>query len=744
MRSWQEFLALDRSQFFWTTRHRGAYACGNDRTFFLQGADPEEASYDTGNNHVITLTGVNGALQHITFFKDSYYADNIPGVWVHKGRILAGPYCFGLRMDGLDVDLSRSENLIRTDLVECVIPMTTYTLGGLTATAVAFAPISRDGLRPRGAFYTLAVENTSATRKTGEVILPTNGPFNSVMERGDNAQVDIRLAPSLTRTKTVPLDLAPGETAHVPVYLSVYGEAVAQEIRFGALYWLDETLAYYRALCGDLSFPDEPFLAEFMRRTLHQCQQCVGMAPDGALAGSSWGTNPTTYQIWMKDMYYSMLPLAQADPDLFARGVEWFARYGVRPAGVQFPGGVTHSLSNSLSSILMASQYYAATGDADFFLTRRPMVDGMRAVIEAMLASRTQADVWLFPSEWISDGLSMGDFQTGSNITAWVALIGLARILEEVFGDATTAASYRSIAARVREALLTRCVTEGPYGAQLLEGIGMGSEAMQQQMKADSLEDFKAKNAGFGVQFYAYYNRETDGPYLVHDGEETDTTLSSFYGLLPFDDPVIRNYTRFAMTEANRFYCPVSGGILWEDCTDSTFPGYVTGLSNAVDRDAFPIYFERIRALTDLDGSIWWWPYPHAAKDSSVMKRTPGKCGWASGAMLALLQHDLMGIAYDAAAGLLTLTPTDACGPFAWHNLPLGPERFDVDYDATFVRVKNRSGRTLSLRVQLAGSALSRDGQPLPSEAISYLGKPSRRAEVPLLPGETITIDVQP
>jgi hypothetical protein len=276
-----------------------------------------------------------------------------------------------------------------------------------------------------------------------------------------------------------------------------------------------------------------------------------------------------------------------------------------------------------------------------------------------------------------------------------------------------------------------------------LEGVGEGPEELRRRMKADSLEEFQKKNNAFGVQFYEFYNRKGEGAYLVHDGEETDTTLASFYGLLPFDAPVFKNYTRFAMSEHNRFYCPVSGGILWEDCTDSTFPGYVTGMANAVDESSYKKYFGRIRNLTDLDGSIWWWPYPYQARDDSVIRRDPGKCGWAAGALLALIWHDIMGVSYDGVLRRLSLKPLPALSGFRWENAPLGGARFDIECRADEISVRNLNAYAVELEAQLFGGGMALNGVETESEEREYFGKQARAVCVALLPGERAHVSVR-
>ena len=89
------------------------------------------------------------------------------------------------------------------------------------------------------------------------------------------------------------------------------------------------------------------------------------MNQEGQISGANWGSYPATSQIWMKDMYYAFLPFSILEPDLFKKGILWFLKYGIRPKGGRFDGGVYHSLTNSLSSVIMAGLYYEYTGDTN-------------------------------------------------------------------------------------------------------------------------------------------------------------------------------------------------------------------------------------------------------------------------------------------------------------------------------------------------------------------------------------------
>ncbi len=713
-----DLLLADKSRYFWCERNQGDYLSGHPESYYASGSDPEEATYDTGNNRVITNSGLDGELKTITFFKDCYYADHIPGVWVHKDKIIGGPFRFSVIVKGKEIALPKWNGRLRTDLLEGIVPLTTYYLDSIKLSVITFSPVSSDGKkRPRGAYYNIYAENISDEIQEIGIILPGVPSYQTAGDSRDNVQLSFSCSGYEDYPGIVECSLEPGEKKHLSVWISVYPCEGKDNISNESEWWLRETLGYYQNIFGTLKFPENDFLGEFFKRTLCQCTECIGITPNDELAGSSWGTYPTTSQIWMKDLYYSILPLIQMEPELIKKGILWFAKYGVRPKGYQFKGGVSHSLSNSLSGIFLAGRYYSVTGDKKFFTENPELIKGYNRIIEEMLKSRKEEEVWLFPSEWVSDGLSVGDYHTGSNIMAWASLMAAARLLREIYDDVEHAEYYESIAGKVKEFIFELCVADGPYGLQLTEATGDGPKELRKKMKADSYAEFLEKQKGFGVQFFEFFNLKKEGePYMVHDGEETDTTLIPYYGMALRDNLLLRNYTRFAMTKDNRFYSPVSKGILWENCSDATFPGYITGLSNTKDRQSFNYYFEIIKKLTDLDGSIWWWPYPHGSKDSNIMKREPGKCGWASGAFIAYFINDIMGLMYEGNVRRLHVKPLNTTGGYDWRKAVFGYAKFNIIYNEKLLIIENLNEYEITIDVQLFGRKMLLNGNELQAE----------------------------
>jgi len=335
----------------------------------------------------------------------------------------------------------------------------------------------------------------------------------------------------------------------------------------------------------------------------------------------------------------------------------------------------------------LAAQYYAATGDREFF-TRDPEIYArLKWLIDGAMRLRV-GKTWLLDSKLISDGPAAGDYHTGSNVFAWYCLTGFARIAEEVMKDSKSAASCRKAADGIKNDLLKHNVIDGPFGKQYVEGVNTDGKLPMHKPSIGGIEGAK------------------DIPYLAHDGEESDTTLASFYGFTSYDDPALHNYKRFSLSEHNVIYLKEFGGILWEHST--TFPGYVSGL--AATRDAATMsgpegYLTRIRRLTDLDGSIWWWPYHNfstSCRDVDHPVRGVGKCGWGSGVFSCLFISQFLGLSYDAPTKTLDFRPFSPSSDFEWKRFRLGTSVFSASFkrecSKATLRVTNHNDSAVTVR----------------------------------------------
>ncbi|GGG13061.1 glycoside hydrolase [Paenibacillus albidus] len=678
-----EALLQPRSRHFGVVYQNGSYTANDPLSFFARKLPDPELTFDFSNNKTLVNVYANGSIKNITVYNGSYSSDNIPGVWMCKDFRAAGPYAFSLKL-GEEVYNLGSDNLpYATSLLDNLFPVTEYQLGEVKATLLVYTPVSADGTeRLRGVVYGLQLENRSGQSITGEVALPSADTAKDPLFSSPEFCVHTAERKSSVNG-TVSFTLAPDQSLWVPAVIYPAGDSCPRLIDGkGSLYWLNETWAYFRGITGRLEMKEDPFAAEFYERAILQCFGSLAMDSRGGLVGANWGTSPTTQFTWNKDMFYSLLPFYTAEPELFQQGMLWFLEHGIRPPGNRYEGGIAHSLSNSLSSIVMAGLYYLNTGDKQLFLDRPELHERICSLLEETLLTRKEEDPWLFPSVWLSDAYSLGDYHTGSNVIVWTAFFHYARVVEEVFGDPAGAERYRIIAGKIRDDLEQLATTEGPFGTQYTEGISTAGDKLK-----DNADKYTGKYADFGMQFI--WNLTDNGQInlLHHDGEESDTILMPLYGYTPYDNETYRHYMQFSLSPHNPTYNPESRGIQWGDHSACTFPGYMSGMgmiTDAASMSGEDGYFTQIRKLTDADGSLWWWPYNNGALYGDVVRHNNcGKCGWASGVFAGLFVSQILGLTYNASARQLTFRPLSPTSSFNWEHVRLGSGNFSVAYRKT-------------------------------------------------------------
>jgi hypothetical protein len=444
--------------------------------------------------------------------------------------------------------------------------------------------------------------------------------------------------------------------------------------------WLDKTKEYRRSRYGVLSIPDGTFYAELYTRAAELSRQSLLLNTEGRFGGSFNGSDlPAASNVWMRDCFYSSLPQTYFAPDLCSAAILFFLRWGIpsRTLGDHadhFPAatGVTNSLGNSVAGIVLAGAYYASSGDKDFFLKHPEVMSRSLEILDQVLVSRRE-DVFLFPSIYVSDGESRGDFHTGSNIFLWRAFCSIARIIGEVYGYPEVASIWSAHANRLRDAILSNCVSiEGGHN-RFVEG------SMQDHTKIGG-----------------------------HDGEESDVTLAAFYEFCNPDDDAYINAAREAISRSNPYAIEALEGIWWYahfKWSSATFPGWTTALASSRTEEELARHLERIRTLTDADGSFWWWPYPH---DASLHPEHPlrlnSKCGWAAGVYVCFFTRQVLGLAVDAAKRTLAFRPFSPWNEFTWKSCRIGTIECDCSYShregEILLTIRNRMAHPMEITLQ--------------------------------------------
>ena len=113
--------------FFSVAVKDGKYECGNRESYYAKKLPDETFSYDISNNKVLANTDEFGTLKTVTFYRGCYTCDDIPGVWVSKDFGQAGPFCFGMTIEGEAVSLCSGSLPCQSDLAENLFPRAVFT-----------------------------------------------------------------------------------------------------------------------------------------------------------------------------------------------------------------------------------------------------------------------------------------------------------------------------------------------------------------------------------------------------------------------------------------------------------------------------------------------------------------------------------------------------------------------------------------------------------------------------------------
>ena len=161
-----------------------------------------------------------------------------------------------------------------------------------------------------------------------------------------------------------------------------------------------------------------------------------------------------------------------------------------------------------------------------------------------------------------------------------------------------------------------------------------------------------------------------------------------------------------------------------------------------------PIIEEAGGRLTDLDGSIWWWPFRVGATDPTAPQRDPKamKCGWAAGVYVCLLVGEILGLRADRPARKVSLRPFCPWPEFTWTRCRLGESLFDVVYHKAggevSAEIVNRNGEPYDGLIELTLPEGAAPGSCRPADV--QQGRRYGRASVihraRIAPGQTLRL----
>lgn len=656
-------LFSELNPYFYIKVKDGRSETGNKESYYGKIPRDDRCTFDISNNKVLVHMGESGKIKAANFYRDCYPADDIPGVWMHKDfSSVAVSYEIFINGQKQEIDKNTEYTM---DLVDNIFPRTLLYFGNVKVSIILYAPISENGDTRSNAFvYGMCIENTGPDPVNGEIRI-----IGETDAEDDFLKNEISILQGSGR-ETTEFSLPAAEHIWIPSVIYAPGRyEEAEKIRNNSSYWFEQTHNYFRNMLGRLVVEDHPVEGALFERAVMQCFHAIAMNASGEVTGSNWGSFPATRQIWMKDMYYAFLPFCILEPDLAWKGMEWFINYGIRPEGYKCRGGVTHSLGNSLAGILLAGITFENTGKAEILKNRPEIFQKLVDIMDQVERTEDDNDC-LYPCTWISDALALGKYHTGSNICVWKAFQSMAEICGEVFHDVKKYSHYTQKAEQLKMAIDEEMTVTVGGKRQYLEGIG-GTGNSQKMWIWE--ENYRKPFLDTALVFLQDVVEDGKINLLMHDGEESDTTLMPFYGYCDYFDDLYRNFMNFTVTE-NPTYDAEIKGIRWGAMSGATFPGFISALSVAENEEEFRGKEGRLTELlrlADVDGSWWWWPYGVESHRGEVSRSNGcGKCAWASGVFAVMYITQFLGIKHDGIRKETEVSPMKFQGKFKWENSP--------------------------------------------------------------------------
>ncbi|HYK88859.1 MAG TPA: hypothetical protein VE398_08820 [Acidobacteriota bacterium] len=698
-----------------------------------------QLTFEISNNSILCSANQGGLLKHPCIFSRKVPASRRGRDLVSEELVGGSVWGFGLIRDGgMPVRLPMTHGA-QVELLGSVFPLFSYRIDDLWIQLLAFAPRFSDDAQPapRAMLAVVKIENHGKTPWQGNLLAPDlpdisegsaiSTPVESPHPRFTELPVPIAAgyeAMSLMdetrwspRCPLVHHAIAPGAQAisSFAILLDTSPENLQRTMqvvrRHTTLDWFNQSWQVREKRYGRLSIPADPYYSENYIRLIEGGNSAVLHSADGQL----FNGGPSGF------IDYGMMLF---EPKYMAESLQSLAgyrRHTLSPAEIESLG---YSLVSALGHLPSAGLYYRATDNRELFLRCPGIMEFARERLADLLKLRKGAP-YLFPSKMLWDGPTLGDYHTGSNIMAWLAFSGMGRIAREVYGEAQLGKEWLEIAGKIKDDIYRHCVGDCALGKRFFEG------------------------------------GNADGTFAQgHDGEEAFTTLAPFFGFCEADDPALINHARLAFTPDNPLYEPAVDGIWWASRGDRwggiTTPGQLAMLVANNDESELAKRLDQLRSLTDLDGSIWWWPYLYPCNDRTNVRRRDwpvdtSKSGFTMAVASCLLVNNVFGLCVDVPDRRVSFRPFCPWDDFSWSGAKLGNSLFDLAYKRDERHIlgritnRNKSPFTAIIEVMLrkgqSAQKVLTSGKPISeTQNAMRFGRPSVRICAPVPPDTSLEL----
>ena len=689
--------------------------------------------FDTANNQIFCSLSRTGLVESCCV---------IDNAGMFRG---SSPWPFTINTGGGDVRLDSLTNS-QCNLLGNFFPLQTYAYSNLVIQQLVFAPCSTNTspVKPRAVIISFRMANNGTSAVTVMLKSPANlvnvanaTTANSLAQptptnypprwptgatghfaAGYEAITLLDGAAWNPAQPSVTFTLGAG-TSNVISFAGFTGGtigdlqlAATQVSQQTALQWLNQTWASYAGRLGSLTIPADPFSAELFER--------LAIVAHHSVMGS------TNYAHVVDDGAH--LLMAMIDPITLRNYVSANNTWTMS-------ADPYHSVYDCFYGTPVAGgEYYQTTGDTNFFIANPAFLSGVTNAVADLFSYSQRTPHMLFYAQQIWDSLARGDWHTGSNIYLWYCFNRWAQIAQAAYGDAITASNFNNYADSLQSDLNTYMVGTGPLGTQYFEGV------------------------------------YTNGTFEKgHDGEEGASSMAPFYGFCRADESRLLNYKQRALCPDNPIYNTNLDAINWLGNTNHsqpwagwlsgpTSPSWVAALAGAASEGEVYRWVKRIGQITDLDGSIWWWPYKLTNTvylgdvKRSDADATVGKVGYTASMFGAEFYFKIMGLTFDYPTRSIFFAPLCPWDDVKWNECRLGNSLFNIGFHrqagSITGEIVNANSEpflgTFELPVPSGANATSctLNGQPVPVTVGTMYGRTSYQVSQTLGAGQTNTFVV--
>jgi hypothetical protein len=705
--TWQDVFNARRSPFYTGSTRDVLHDRGQNAYL----APSTEAMFTQSNARVLIGQSANGSLRMLALPTQVYPAPTGtgefglgPGMYHHFDVVMyAGDLHYQIALEGREViDLANDQRENQTWYADHYLPMTRADEPDLEIHLVSVAPVAPDAARaalapaplpgPAGCLYLLHLKNTGSEPLRGKVILDAG---DMLVGHYEDAQPDVRAMnrPEVSlRQRTLILSrpfgavgihmhdgqwvstgdafqaerairLAPGEEMLVETHLaagSMYAEIMPTIYAFHlrpALEWINRTTAFWQERLGRLSVradgadEEAQVINETYIRAVLDNFNCLQTDAQGNLIAHWQGAPSHGYgTVWGIDVEPTAVSVVHACPEITLQTMLFFLTRSRVPLGPP-----DHSVPILVAPLILARQWLMVTGDAGFFQAHPEVVDGLKGIMDELLAMKAPG-ANLFPSRYSSDGPVGRRYDFGANAKVRYAFDSLAYILNHA-GRESEAEPYAQAAQDIRAAVEEHMLADGPFGRQVSGGTNLGEDP-----------------GGFYLP---------EG-WLYYDGEDTSSMLAAVYGLCDLDWEPWINYHRYARSLACYHFDPEFGVLNWfprEYFSVEDGTAFFSRLGGSVTPEEMKeaIAVMREAGIDDVTGSVFWWPH------GVEYKRSLTRCSQGQGAWAWQYVQQWLGINVDRSATTLTVAPAGMLTGYEWQGFRAGPTQFDIAWEETGV-----------------------------------------------------------